>query len=307
MSFQSASLLGLGDNERMLTQICCAIRRFRAGCLFLGISTLLPLTAVASDYDPEDLINVSYIHAAVLGTGTYSLRERRVTMLKLPFAWNQRPATPESVGWRWLAPTVLGYDDLSAVDSDLIDALLPDQLLTLSVMPGVEFIYPVNEHWYLKPFVEIGGWQRFSAGRDLFSHSARGAQPVSVRARRTLAASAWRCPALGGGVSAALRGYERVRDRRSGAGRPPRPALEAVRAAAQSGGLLHLSALPSRVAGGGRRTTGRTGPLEVHEFGLSLGVPHGKKILGINVRRIRVGYKKGGKFHGWTFGTEFPF
>ena len=46
---------------------------------------------------------------------------------------------------------------------------------------------------------------------------------------------------------------------------------------------------------------------ELHEFGLSLGVPHGKKIFGINVRRVRVGYKKGGEFQGWTFGTEFPF
>ena len=46
---------------------------------------------------------------------------------------------------------------------------------------------------------------------------------------------------------------------------------------------------------------------ELHEFGLNLGVPHGKKIFGINVRRVRVGYKKGGDFQGWTFGTEFPF
>jgi hypothetical protein len=46
---------------------------------------------------------------------------------------------------------------------------------------------------------------------------------------------------------------------------------------------------------------------EVHEFGLSLGVPQGRKVLGFNVKRFRVGYKKGGKFQGWTFGTEFPF
>ncbi|MDX1461690.1 MAG: hypothetical protein R3359_01435, partial [Marinirhabdus sp.] len=33
-----------------------------------------------------------------------------------------QPASPESVGWRWLFPVVLGYDDLSQVNSDIIDA-----------------------------------------------------------------------------------------------------------------------------------------------------------------------------------------
>ena len=53
---------------------------------------------------------------------------------------------------------------------------------------------------------------------------------------------------------------------------------------------------------------------ELHEFGLSLGVPHGRKILGINVRRVRVGYKKGWRIpgldlrHGVSFlaGSGFP-
>ena len=70
----------------------------------------------------SDLLEISYIHAAVMGTGTYSLNNRRVTMFRLPLSWNQRPASPQSVGWRWLFPVVLGYDDLGQIDSDIIEA-----------------------------------------------------------------------------------------------------------------------------------------------------------------------------------------
>jgi hypothetical protein len=30
-------------------------------------------------------------------------------------------------------------------------------------------------------------------------------------------------------------------------------------------------------------------------------------VLGIDVQRVRLGYKNGGSFEGWTIGTEFPF
>ena len=290
----------------MLTQICRAIRRFRAGCLYLGLSGLLPLTAAASDYDPEDLINVSYIHAAVLGTGTYSLRERRMTMLKVPFAWNQRPASPDSVGWRWLAPTVLGYDDLSGVDSDFIDALLPDQLLTLSVMPGVEFTYPVSEHWYLKPFVEIGGGRDFQQEETFFltQLGVRSLSPFELGERWQLL--------LGGALRWAGE-YQLHSEDTNAFGivdlgldvrrdLPWRLFEQRLNLGAY---YIYQRYLPEWRAGEADDWQNRA--LEVHEFGLSLGVPHGRKVLGINVRRVRIGYKKGGKFQGWTFGTEFPF
>ena len=293
----------------MLTQIHGSIRRL-CGCVLVFSTTLLSAAGVAqeagvraAEIEPP---NVSYIHAAVLGTGTYSLRGRRVTMLKMPFSWKQRPATPESVGWRWLFPTVLGYDDLSKVDSDIIDALLPDQLVTLSVMPGVEFIYPVNERWYLKPFIEIGG------GHDFNNHETFALTHLGVRSLSPFELGEnWQL-LLGAAVRWAGE-YQFDSEDTNAFGivdlgadvRRNLPWKLFDQRLNMGAYYIYQRYLPEWAAGDAVDWESKA--VELHEFGLSLGVPQGKKIFGINVRRVRVGYKKGGNFQGWTFGTEFPF
>lgn len=290
----------------MLTQFSRVIRCLCALGFCAGAITLLPGLATASDYDPDDLINVSYIHAAMLGTGTYSLRERRVTMFKLPIAWKQRPATPETVGWRWLAPVVIGYDDLSSVDSDFIEALLPDQLVTLSVMPGVEFIYPVSERWYVKPFVELGGGRDFNQKETFFlTH-------LGVRSLSTFEVGEnWRL-LLGGALRWAGE-YQYHSEDTNAFGiidlgldvRRNLPWKLFEQQLDMGAYYIYQRYLPEWRAGEADDWQNRA--LEVHEFGLSLGIPHGRKVFGINFSRVRLGYKKGGKFQGWTFGTDFPF
>ena len=293
----------------MLTQIHGPIRTrlipvIASGWLLLGLA-LAAGPARAQEAD-GDFPTVSYIHAAVLGTGSYTLHGRRVTMLKMPFAWKQRPATPESVGWRWLFPTVLGYDDLSKVDSDIIGALLPDQLVTLTVMPGVEFIYPVNENWYIKPFVELGG------GHDFNSHETFGLTQLGVRSLSPFELGEnWQ---LLLGAAARWAGEYQFDSEESNSFGIVDLGVDVRRNLPWKlfDQRLNLGAyyifqhyLPEW--GAGDAVDWKSRNKELHEFGLSLGVPHGKKIFGINVRRVRVGYKKGGDFQGWTFGTEFPF
>ncbi len=294
----------------MLTQNHGPIRRLRSfptaflvSALLLCVSARLPAQESLLQVEPP---TVSYIHAAVLGTGTYSLHSRRVTMLKMPFSWKQRPATPESVGWRWLFPTVLGYDDLSNVDSDFVGALFPDQLVTLTVMPGVEFIYPVNERWYIKPFIELG------AGHDFNSDETFALTQLGVRSLSPFELGEnWQ---LLLGAAARWAGEYQFDSEETNAfgivdlGMDVRRNLP-WKLFAQRLNLgayyIYQRYLPQWAAGEAVDWESRS--IELHEFGLSLGVPHGRKILGINVRRLRVGFKKGGDFQGWTFGTEFPF
>ena len=291
----------------MLTQIQGGIRWFRAIRLCcIGAAVCLSGVARAADGDLEEVPNISYIHAAVLGTGTYTLNDRRMTMLKLPISWKQRPATAESVGWRWLAPVVLGYDDLSKMDSDIVGALLPDQLVTLSVMPGVEFIYPVNQHLYLKPFVEIGGGRDFNIDENFaLTHlGIRSYSPFEVGEN-------WQFR-IGAGVRWAGEYQFKSEDTNAlgiiDLGFDVRRNLwfKVFEQRANMGAYyIYQRYLPEWSTGNSVDWDGKA--REVHEFGLSLGVPQGKRFLGINLRRVRVGYKKGGKFQGWTLGTEFPF
>ena len=273
--------------------------------LAVVLMMLISHSAAAEEHLP-DLAEVSYIHAAVMGSGTYQIRNRRITMFRLPLSWNQREASPESVGWRWLMPVVIGYDDLGNIDSDIIQKLWPDQLVTLTVMPGIEFVYPVNENWYLKPFIEIGAGRDFSA-EETFALTQLGVRSLNLFALGERWTLRWgnslrwagehqfdskdqnSFGIFDTGLDLRLKLPWRLFDQRLDVGTY----------------YVYERFLPTWTLGESEDWRGRT--RELHEFGLSLGVQEGRKILGIPVKRIRIGYKKGGKLQGWTFGTEFPF
>lgn len=288
----------------MLTQIHSGIRCLRR----LWVVTLLASAPLAAqEFEPsDDLMEVSYIHAAVMGTGTYLLNDRRVTMFRLPFSFGKQEASPESVGWRFLAPVVLGYDDLGQVDSDIIEALLPDQLVSLSVMPGIEFTYPVRENWYVRPFIEIGGGRDFTA-EETFALMQLGVRSLNLWELGEKWTLRW-------GNSLRWAGeYQFNSEDSNGFGifdtgldlRLKLPWRLLDQGTDLGAYYIYERFLPRWTLGETDDWEGRT--RELHEFGLSFGVQNGRKILGIPVKRVRIGYKKGGQLQGWTLGTEFPF
>lgn len=281
------------------------VGRLLQSVLFLTLLGM-GLSVHAQQRDPDDLLNVSYIHAAVLGTGSYTLNDRRVTMLKLPLSWKQRAETPESMGWRWLAPVVFGYDDLSQVDSDIIQALMPDEMVTVTAMPGLELIFPVSRNWYLKPFIELGGGRDFQAEEN-FALAHFGLRSLS----HFRPSERWRL-LLGAGLRWA--GEYQVHSEDTNAFGIAEVGLDVRRDLPWrlfeqrfdiGTYYIYQRYLPIMMLGDA--VDWQNQAVELHEFGLSLGVEEGLKILGLNVRRVRLGFKKGGKFQGWTVGTEFPF
>jgi len=46
---------------------------------------------------------------------------------------------------------------------------------------------------------------------------------------------------------------------------------------------------------------------DLHEFGLSIGFTNWERTFGLPLRRVRIGYTRGGNFHGVTIGADFPF
>jgi len=284
----------------------------RTICTFMGVLTgcLLAFASSKGAAQPvvlsdEDL-EVSYIYAAVLGTGTYQIKGRRLTMFRLPFSWAQRQATKETPGWQWLFPIVLGYDDLSNVDSDWIDALLPDQLVTLTALPGIEYIYPVSAYWHVKPFIQLG------AGRDFTSDETIAMTQFGIRSLGLFQfTNDWE---LRWGIALRWAGeYQFNSNDRNNLGIFD-TGLDIRR-------NTPFSLLEKRVDMGAYYIFQRYVPewrlsdapdnkqeaVRVHEIGASVGLKHPHKFLGIPFQRVRVGYKDGDNIRGWTFGTEFPF
>ena len=128
-----------------------------------------PTPALAIDLEggeKKDPINWAF--AVHLGTGIYSASGRAVQVYTLPFSYTFRDAKDYNWGFKVKFPVTFGlYDfDFSEFFPDLsID------VQTLSILPGVEFEYPVNDYWSLMPFADLGIGKDFSGGDITYIYS----------------------------------------------------------------------------------------------------------------------------------------
>lgn len=285
--------------------LCVLVFELATAASFAHAQTsALPVGVTVKELEQE--VEVSYSYSAVMGSGTYKVGNRRISMFRLPFNWTQRDATDESAGWTWLFPVVVGYDDLSNVGSDWIGALLPSQLITLSVLPGVEYVYPISERWQIKPFVQLGGGRDFSVNETFYmaNFGVRSLARFDIR-------PGW---ALRWGNM-----FRRAGERQVHSG-------DKAAFSVFDSGLDLRRDTPWKIFGKGvdlgtyyiyqryiphwstsQAPDLEANTIELHEFGLSVGLKRPHKILGIEFQRFRLGYKKGADVRGWTVGTEFPF
>ena len=256
-------------------------------------------------YSEEDL-RVSYIYSAVMGSGTYRIKDRRITMFRLPFSWTQREASEDQAGWKWLLPVVVGYDDLREVDSDWVEALLPDQLVVASFLPGVEYQWPASDRWQLKPFFQLGGGQDLNTGETILMAQLgiralalfEPSEGSAVRWGNTLRWAGER--QLDSGDHLGFGVFETGLDVRWDT---PFPLFG--NSADWGAYYIYQRFMP-------RWTTAKAPDLNqralnLHEFGFSIGWKQPRKFLGIPLQRFRLGYKRGDRVRGWSVGTEFPF
>jgi len=254
-------------------------------------------------YDIED-VDVSYIYAAVMGTGTYKIDGRRITMLRMPFSWTHREMTDTDAGLHWQMPVTIGYDQVGG--SDWFEELFPDDLVTLTVLPGAEYWVPLSPDWTLKPFINAGGTYDFVSEEVV----ALGVGGVSSVARFDLQRG-WELR-WGNKFSYAAEYQKRsessaqfsmiemgVDFRRSTGLVPFGYELDAsvYYIYQHYDPRWEITDAPDR----------HSDLDNVHELGFSVGLKKPREILGITVDRVSFGYQKGGDIRGFTIGGEFPF
>ena len=115
--------------------------------VFMWINTCHADSATAADFDdPEFLIN--YAYATWIGTGVYTVSDRQVYTLRIPYSSHMLKAFKgKSVGFRLLFPLTLGFEQFDEI---------PENLATIAFVPGGEAILPVTGNWELKPFIQGG-------------------------------------------------------------------------------------------------------------------------------------------------------
>ena len=271
--------------------------------LLLGVSVWVSVSARAQSL--EELTEVSYIYSAVMGTGTYRIDDRRISMLRIPFAWTQRQMTNDVAGIKWHLPVVVGYDALNY--SDWIDRFLDDELVTLTVLPGIEVKQALTDHWVLKPFTNLGMAHDFTRNENILmgilgirglgtwvyeDHSElrlgtsyRYAAEYQIESGRYAGFSM-----MEGGIDYRRDTHILLMTRETNVGTYYRFQLF----------------LPNwRIDN--FTEEGRNDLVLMHEVGVSVGLRRPWKKYGLSISRVRTGFQFGAGVRGWTFGTEFPF
>ncbi len=127
----------------------------------LGLPHAAAQTATSRQAESSSEL-VNWYYAAVFGTGIYSSGDRTVGVIQLPLAYTWQERTPDQWGIRFTAPVSFGFYNFHA--RDLADGL-PQNVGTMSILPGVEFDTMARDNWRLRPFFGVGyGWELNESG-----------------------------------------------------------------------------------------------------------------------------------------------
>jgi hypothetical protein len=254
-----------------------------------------------SPNDGESVVNYSY--AVVFGTGAYQVNDQKAFIFRVPFTHRVREASPERHGIQLLLPTLAGFYDY---DYDRIArANTPGDAATLSFVPGMEFEYLINERWRLKPYGQIG------MGRDLKNNENALIYVGGVNSRYSIPSPGKTEFALGNML--AITGFD-PDDGNSqsmgilGAGIDmvyPWGVHVLGKATGLATHLIYYLYLdnPGFEQGDNRTETVRG----EFEWGLALDFRKPRKLVGMELERIGLGFRYGDNIKGIRLVTRFPF
>ena len=112
--------------------------------------------------DRGDLIN--WYYAATFGTGIYTAGDRSVSVLQLPFSRALLSVDDDGFGLKFKVSTTLGFYGYN-VDT-VVNGNVPSRISTFSVLPGVEWEFPLSQRWTLRPFADAGYGQELTGGES---------------------------------------------------------------------------------------------------------------------------------------------
>jgi len=115
--------------------------------------TLPPGDSHSEEASETEQINFAF--GNYLGTGFYASGGGEVFLLRIPLSTTLRLMTSNDPGWVITYPVTLGVANIEEiVDGGAVPTL--DHVGTISVIPGVEYHYPVLHNWRLIPFFDLG-------------------------------------------------------------------------------------------------------------------------------------------------------
>src|SRR5512134_3964429 len=96
----------------------------------------------------------TYAYAHEFGSGVYDFAGRTLQVYTLPISWTARNADDGGPGVRLTFPLTLGFLDFRT--TDVIATGLPDNVDSLSFVPGIELEFELPGRWSLLPYAQAG-------------------------------------------------------------------------------------------------------------------------------------------------------
>ena len=276
--------------RRALQGACCAL-------VLLGAH-------IARAAAPADTGFANFAFASELGSGIYEVDGRTLQVYQLQPSYTLRAAAPRGgrPGIHLLLPVTLGFFNFQP--SDLVHLHVPTQINALSLEPGVELDYWLNDAWHVYPYAKGGGTFASSTQINAVIYGAGIRSDFAFHALD--GAGLWRAELAYAGVHYHDSGlpndsFTRLRD-----GLELRRNFNwswrerAVQLAPYAITDIYFNAPSGPYSGISART------LQL-ETGLMFGVVPMWEIHGFELPRIGIGYRVAGVLSGWRLVIGDPF
>lgn len=243
----------------------------------------------------------SYAYAHELGSGIYDFDGRTLQVYRLPFAKQLREPQGKHPGVRLTLPLTLGFLDFEPLD--VIETGLPEQIDSLSFVPGIELEFVLERGWRVLPYLKLGATVNDAA--DVTATIAGAGLSGRREFRVGNAEARYAAEALWSGIdyedSLADDSFVRVRNGLE-LRRVLGPTLGGRRLEAGGFAILDLNVDPP---------SGPVTQLEVPraqaEIGVVLGLQPRARIGRVPLPRIGLSYRVAGDLSGWRIVLGEPF
>jgi len=119
--------------------------------------------------EPEAVPPLDFAFATQLGSGVYTAGGRTVQIYRIPISWALRDSEDHAFGIELTFPLTFGFFDFRT--SDILEGDLPDDIGTISLVPGARIEIPILEDWWLTPFAEAGYATDFESGGSALTYA----------------------------------------------------------------------------------------------------------------------------------------